>query len=418
MTKGATAPTSVWLRPFMALAYREFRLLWLGQFCQASASWSERVTRSWLAIELTGSAFQLGALELTRGLASLIVGQIGGVLADRYDRRALLVVLQTWTLAFYTVMAWLALSGQLQVWHLYASSVALSLGGAVNQPVRSALVPSLVPESLVINAISLNSIATNATRMAAPILVAGLIQLTGVGGWGYAVNCCLYLLVMLFTQLLRAIEPPDAPERSMAQSFVRGWTFILGHRPVLTQLVIGTGPLTIGFMYQAMLVVYTTDTLKQGAAAYGALYSCAGLGALLGGLTVASLGPVLKRGRLLLIAGFLNGAAMLGMGALGLLPNFPWLILPAVPLLMLAGGSQTTFRSANNGLLLASTPRDLRGRVMSLDEVFRSAGTLLAPLIGLLADLTNAAVAMATIGAGCLIMVAAVWAWQPGIKRL
>jgi MFS family permease len=183
-------------------------------------------------------------------------------------------------------------------------------------------------------------------------------------------------------------------------------------------MVIGTGPLTIGFLYQAMLVVYTTDTLRQGPAAYGALFSCAGLGALLGGLTVASVGPMMKRGRLLLIAGFLNGIAMLGMGALGLLTGVPWLFWLAIPLLMLAGGSQTSFRSANNGLLLANTPRDLRGRVMSLDEVFRSAGTLLAPAVGALADGTNAAVAMATIGTGCLIMVAAVWAWQPGIRKL
>jgi hypothetical protein len=85
---------------------------------------------------------------------------------------------------------------------------------------------------------------------------------------------------------------------------------------------------------------------------------------------------------------------------------------------MLAGGSQTSFRAANNGLLLASTPRELRGRVMSLDEVFRSVGALVAPVVGALADSTSAAVAMAAIGVGCLVVLAGVWAWQPHIHEL
>src|SRR5438477_12287082 len=84
------------LRPFQALAYREFRLLWIGQLCQTSAGFAERVARSWLALDLTGSAFQLGALELTRGLASLMLGMWGGVLADRVEKRTLLMLIQLW----------------------------------------------------------------------------------------------------------------------------------------------------------------------------------------------------------------------------------------------------------------------------------------------------------------------------------
>jgi MFS family permease len=405
-------------RPFQALAYREFRLLWLGQVCQASAGWSERIARSWLALDLTGSAFQIGALELVRGVASLLIGTWGGVLADRFDKRTLLMVVQAWTFSFYVVMAWLALSGNLEVWHLYASAVGLSLSGAVSHPVRASFIPSLVPESLVINALSLNSIATNATRMAAPITVAALIQLTGNGGWGYVVPAALYVLVLMFTASISVIEDREQPQRSMWASLLEGWSFIVHHRPVLTQFVIGFGPLTIGFTYQAMLVVYVTSTLGEGAAAYGALYSCAGLGALAGGMAVASWGAAVRRGPLLIGAGVLNGMALLGMAAVGLLPSWWPLFWFAVPCLMLAGGSQTSFRAANNGLLLASTPRELRGRVMSMDEGFRACGTVLAPVIGALADATSAATAMAAIGAGCLALVASVLAWQPHIRRL
>jgi len=405
-------------RPFQSLAYREFRFLWFGQFAQTSASFGERVTRSWLAIDMTGSAFQLGALELTRGITSLILGMWGGVLADRVDKRALLMLTQTWTLACYAVMTLVALSGRLELWHLYGSAIALALSDAVNQPVRTAFVPSLVPENLLINALSLNSIATNATRMGAPITVAALIQITGNGGWGYAVSAVLYVAVMVTTWLMRQVEAPPAPTGSMMGSFLSGWTFIVGQRPVLTQLIIGVGPLTIGFTYQAMLVAYVKDTLGQQAAAYGALYSFAGLGALLGGLMVASLGASARGGRMLMIAGVLNGVAMIGMGSLGLLPKTWLLFWAAVPFLMMAGGSQTSFRAANNGLLLAATPKEMRGRVMSLDGAFRSFGTLIAPLIGALADGANAAVAMATIGFGSLVFVVGVLLWQPHIRKL
>jgi MFS family permease len=406
------------LRPFQALAYREFRLLWIGQFCQTSAGFAERVTRSWLALTMTGSAFQLGALELTRGLTSLVLGMWGGVLADRVDKRLLLMIIQAWQLACYVVLAALVLAGRLELWHLYASAVALSLADAVNQPVRTAFVPSLVPEPLLINALSLNSIATNATRMGAPITAAALIQVTGNGGWGFVVCALLYLLVMFTTNQMRVTESRSRQHGSMMGSLLGGWAFIAGERAVLTQLIIGFGPLTIGFTYQAMLVAYVKDTLGQEAAAYGALYSFAGLGALVGGLMVASLGPRARGGRMLLITGILNGVAMLGLGALGFLHQSWLLFWAAVPFLMLAGGSQTSFRAANNGLLLRATPSELRGRVMSLDGVFRSAGTLIAPGVGLLADVTTSAVAMAVIGLGSLLVVAAVFAWQPRLRNL
>ncbi len=413
----ATVPTRL-PRIMQALAYREFRLLWMGQLCQASASFAERVTRSWLALDLTGSAFQLGALELTRGVASMILGVWGGVLADRFDKRTLLIVTQLWTFGFYLVMVWLALSGQLQVWHLYASAIGLSLSSAVNQPVRTSLIPSLVPESLVVNALSLNSIATNASRMGIPALAALFIQLSGNGGWGYVVCAVLFGVVVVVTQLIHTEDDRDRTRTSMLRSLVQGWRFALGHRPVLVQLIIGIGPLTIGFMYQGLLVAYTKGTLDLGAAGYGTLYSFAGLGALLGGMAVASRGAGIRRGRLLIGAGLLNGFAMLGMGALGFVPGAWPLFVPAALLLMCAGGSQTSFRAANNGLMLANTPRELRGRVTAFDEMFRSAGTIAAPALGALADLTNPAVGMAAIGIGCLLFVVGVWAWQPHLSRL
>jgi MFS family permease len=406
------------LRVFESLAYREFRLLWLGQLSSTSASFAERVARGWIALDLTGSAFQLGALELVRGVTSLLMGMWGGVLADRVDKRALLIATQCWELSLYVILAGLALTRQLEVWHLYASAVGLSLGSAVNSPVRTSIIPSFVPERLLVNALSLNSIATNASRMGMPALAAIFIQLSGNGGWGYVVCAALYLVVLLVTAMIQAERQVERARESMLKALADGWAYALQHREILVQLVIGVGPLTIGFMYQAMLVAYARDTLAQGAAGFGALYSCAGAGAFLGGIALASRGANVRRGRVLMFTAFLNGSAMLGMGLLGLLPSSWPLFVPAALLLMCAGGSQTTFRAANNGLMLANTPREMRGRISSFDEMFRNVGTIAAPALGWFADLTNPAWAMALIGAGCLAIVALVWAWQPRLHTL
>ena len=106
--------------------------------------WAEQVARNWLTLELTGSALQLGAVNLVRMAPTLALGMWGGVLADRFDKRKLLMAIQTWSLLVYIAMAWVILSGNLQLWHLYASALALSLTIAVNQPVRTAMVPALV----------------------------------------------------------------------------------------------------------------------------------------------------------------------------------------------------------------------------------------------------------------------------------
>jgi MFS family permease len=218
--------------------------------------------------------------------------------------------------------------------------------------------------------------------------------------------------------MISAEAPVERARESMFKALAAGWAYAAHHRAILVQLMIGIGPLTIGFMYQAMLVAYARDTLAQGAAGFGALYSCAGAGAFLGGIALASRGASVRRGRVLLFTGFLNGGAMLGMGVLGLLPNSWPLVLPAALLLMCAGGSQTTFRAANNGLMLANTPREMRGRISSFDEMFRNVGTVAAPALGWFADLTNPAWAMALIGAGCLAVVTLVWAWHPRLHTL
>ena len=408
-------------RPFAALAYREFRLLWLGQLLQSASMWGERIASSVLAFELTGSAFQLGALEAVRGVSSLVFGLAGGVLADRFDRRLILLIIQTWSLVVFAIMTALAFTGVLQLWHLYAGAVGLALGQSVNQPVRTSVIPSLVPARLVLQSMTLNSVAINATRVTTPALLAWLIAATGQGGWGYAVSAVLYLLILVFTAKLRlpSLERAERDEQlSVLRSFGLGLAYAWGHKTLLAQLAIAVGPLALGFSYQAILIVYALQTLGVGAGGFGILFTIAGIGSLAGGLTIASRGSMRRHGWVMVGAGTTYGIGLMGMGAVGLLPvAWPLFLIGAAPL-MLVGASQTSFRAANNTMILLGTPPELRGRVMSLTVVPQGAAAGGALLAGFLAVQFNPAVAMAGIGALCILVVWGVAAMRPALVRL
>ena len=409
-------------RAFVALRFREYRLLWLGQLSQAGTMWAERIARSVIAFELTGSALHLGALEGVRGGASLVFGLWGGVLADRFDRRQLLMLIQAWSLAVFGAMTALAFTGALELWHLYASAVGLALGQAVNQPVRTSLIPSLVPPSLILQSMTLNSIAINATRITTPLLVSVLVAATGQGGWGYAVSAVLYVMILVFTGLMRipdAAKPEKgARDRSIFRSFAEGLAYAWKNKTLLAQLLIAIGPLAFGFSYQAILIVYALQTLAVDATGFGALFTVAGSGALLGGLVIASQGSMRRHGWIMIGSGTAYGAALLAMGAVDLLPGGWPLFWFAVPGLAAVGAAQTAFRAANNSMILMGTPTELRGRVMSLTVLTQGVAAGGALLAGALAAAINPAAAMAGLGALCIAVVWGVTIARPSLMRL
>ena len=414
---GSGKPSSRLRRPFASLVYREFRLLWLGQVAQAGTLWAEQVTRSWLAFELTGSLFQLGAIQGVRSASTLVLGIWGGVLADRFNKKTLLLMTQVWTFTVFTLMAAITLSGNLELWHLYVSAVALSLGNAVNQPVRTSFIPALVPERLLLNALSLNSIAINSSRLGTPIAVGAMIALTGNGGWGYALSAGLYVLMLWFTALISVRDAAKGSrDKSLAHSFAEGITFVAKDRLVLAHILVALGPLAVAFSFQQILVGYATETLSVGVTAFSALFTFAGVGALIGGGTIASRGAVGRQGYVMLGAGLMYGFILLSMGAVHFLPETWPLFWVAVPFLMVIGASQSIFRATNNSLLLKHTPAQLRGRVMGLTVPVQAMTGVAAVMAGAAADVFNPAVAMAGLGAISMAIVLGVAIAQPRLR--
>ncbi|MHB8999507.1 MAG: MFS transporter, partial [Thermoanaerobaculia bacterium] len=195
-------------RTFDAFRYRDFRLLWLGAFTSTSGTWMQTVAQSWIVLSMTGSAFYLGVDAFLATLPMILFSLLGGVVADRFDRRKILLVSQLLQMTFAFVLAGLIASGAVAVWHIFVLSFLTGTVQSIGGPAYQALFPILVPREGVSNAIALNSMQFNLARMIGPVLAA--LALAGAGPVVcFVLNGVSFIPVILS---LLAIRTPFVPE--------------------------------------------------------------------------------------------------------------------------------------------------------------------------------------------------------------
>lgn len=201
--------------PFRALRNRDYRLLWSGQCGHSAALWAETIARSWLIWELTGSATLLATVNLLRALPMLFFGLFAGVVADRFDRRKILIICQSITLVNYLIIATLIATGVIEVWHVLLSAFVMGCSMSFNQPARTALVPSLVKDGELQSAVALNSAALNMSRIIGPAIAGVLIEPIGISGV-YFISAGVHVLTLTTTILMRV---PPVIARATQTSF-------------------------------------------------------------------------------------------------------------------------------------------------------------------------------------------------------
>ena len=359
--------------------------------------WTEQVARNWLTYQMTGSALQLGLVNLIQALPIVGLGLWGGVLTDRFDKRRLLLIIQVWNLILYTVMAWVVLTGNLELWHLYASSFAVAMGMAVDGPLRTSTIPTLVPPQRLINALSLNGIAINGTRL---LLPAGVGLALGVTSPGWAYTALAFVFVGNLV-LSAKLELPTVHGRERGHSMLaelwEGLRFAGSNADVLSVLTVAVGLQGIGFASRALIPVFAAEKLGAGPAAYGVLLSADGAGAVLFGLVLASVGLGHRKGLMMVAFSVLNAG---GIMILGWVPG----VMIAVLISMSIGGTSTVFRSASNSLLLENTPPHMRGRVMSINGLNPGIAPISIAIGGAIAEASNISIAMMVIGGTSLVL--------------
>ncbi|HEU0075438.1 MAG TPA: MFS transporter, partial [Dehalococcoidia bacterium] len=367
---------------FRSLKYRDFRLLWTSTLFTSAGQWFQQITVGWLVWELTGNEFLLGSINGFRALPLLLLAPIGGVAADRVNRKWLLQ--STAILAFFSSAAMMAiiLAGVLQVWHLFAFMLLTGVVWAFNNPVRQSIVPNLVPKHDLMNALALQSAGFNITRILGPAL-AGLI----LANVGRAENFGLQTLayVGVFMMVLPMVVPSvtRAATASVGENLKEGLRYVLSNRTLRTQLMLAFVPTILAFPYMALMPVFATDVYGRDAGAFGVMGSAVGVGAVIGTLTLASLSNVERRGMVMLAAILLLGIALVAFSQtksyeLGLV------------FLAVTGAAQMVYLTTNQTILQIIVPDELRGRVMGIYMLSQGMMPLGGLLGGGLAHFTSA----------------------------
>ncbi len=411
----AGPPTRVHTGLFASFHYSDFRLLWIGQLGWSGANWMEQVARNWLVWELTGSGVALGLVNLFRALPQLFMSLPAGVAADRFNKKYVLMACQSVTMTCYVCLLGLVVAGLIQLWHIYLFSFILGISMAFNQPARNALIPNLVPEQIMLNAFALNQVAMNFMRVIAPG-IAGLLI-----GW-FDVRAAFVGAVVLFAVVIVAtiiMKAPGAKSVSQTESasgqLLEGIRYVLADKNILVIMVIALAVFTFVMPYNTLMPILADKVLDIGAQGFGLLLSVAGIGALIGGLTIAALGDVRRKGLLYLGATF--GYA-LSVFLLGVSPTLGLGVLLPMFVMLFVGAGQAIFMTAGNVALMAHAPEELRGRILSVYNLDRGLMPLGSAGGGALADWLSAPTALMLMGGTAAAMIAVVGAVSGRIRRI
>lgn len=382
---------------FSSLRHRDFRFLWASTFLFSSGNWIQQITLSWLIFDRTGNPFFVGAINGARSVPFLFAGPISGVLADRMDRRKLLMMNQTWLAAVVLVFAVLVSTGKVQTWHMFAFSFLSGTGFAINNPLRQTLTANVVPHEELGNAIALNSAAFNVNRVLGPALGGVLIAAFGPGT-NFFIQASSYMLValMVIPMHIQRQDLSSAGRTSALGALGEGLAYVKRQQTILALIIIATVPAFFVMPFTTgLMAVYAKDVVHTDAKGLGYLLAVFGAGGFAGALTLASFESRRRLGPLQVVAGVSAGLALFAVSrsrTLGL----------ALPFLAAEGASQLLFSAINTTHLQTLIPDSMRGRVMSIYMVNVGLAPLGALVAGALADFYGADTAML---AGGLITV-------------
>jgi MFS family permease len=343
---------------FASLRHRNFRLFFSGQLISLIGTWMQAMTLSWLVLVLTGSAFYLGLVGALQTLPILLFSFFAGVVADRTNKYRLLFLTQGTAMVLAFVLGVLVAEAVLKLWLLCLLVFLVGSAFAFDIPVRQAFIVELVGKADLPNAIALNSSLFNATRVAGPAIAGILIAKVGMANC-FFLNAASFLAVLLALMLIQLPPARQAPPLPFRQA----WRELLDYLLARPELKVVLGLMTVSSLfampYYVLLPLFARDTLGVGVQGFGLLMAASGLGAFLGGLTLAR-----RLRRRPPLPSFLGGLALFLLGLLGLsfCRNFP-LALGAI---FLVGFGMVTHFSTGNSLLQLNVPDDLRGRLMSL----------------------------------------------------
>jgi MFS family permease len=380
--------------PWQVLKQRDFGLFWASLLFSAVGSQISTVAIAWQIYEITNSPFQLGLAGLFRALPIMLLSIPGGVLADRMDRRLLLIVTQSLAALLALALALLSYFGTVQVWHIYTVTFLSGAVGIFDSPARTALIPALVRPEQLATAYALNITWRQIATLSGPFIGGVIIATVGLSA-SYFIDALSFLSVIFCLALMRARPAPASggKKESPLESIRGGFEFIRDNTAILGLMGMDTCVQFFG-AYRSMMPVFARDILAVGPAGLGALLGVPAFGALAGSAIVLAVGNPKRKGQLIITVTLIYTAGLICFA----LSRSLILSLAIGFFLGLVDAVGETLRDT---LVQLITPDPMRGRVKSFDQVFMSAGTYLGHAqIGTAA--TFLGVSGALVMGGCL----------------
>jgi MFS family permease len=342
-----------------ALRNHDFRLFWSGNFLSNIGTWMQNVAQSWLVLTLTAnSAFWLGVVGFAGSIPFLLFTLFGGVIADRADKRRLLLVTQTAMMILAFILATLTWFKVITVWEVVVLSFLNGMAMAMNAPSYQALVPRLVPREDLTNAIALNSAQFNTSRILGPTLGGYAMALFGMAG-NFFLNGLSFLAVLWALMRIKYPAEEEREHPGLFDSLRQGFSYVRGDAQmhVLVWMTSAVSFLAVPFI--TFIPYFARMQLRVGEAGLGWLLAASGFGAVMGAVTVAASGVIRHRGRVVVIAGFFFYAAIIGF-------CYSHVFALSAAFALVEGYSAILMISCFNIALQHLASDEMRGRVMSI----------------------------------------------------
>lgn len=373
---------------FDAFRHRSFRLLWPANFFSYISRWMQMTLLSWLVLGLTDSPFFVALVGFFGMAPLLLFGVFGGVLADRMNKHKLLLSTQAINLLASLGMIALLLSGRTEFWHAYVAVFITGLGWAFDMPSRRSILPDLIGHSGLTNAMALDSVGMHSSRMLGPTIAGALIALVGVTGGFVAVSACMVIAIGFMAVVnMPARRIAATKSANIIKNLAEGFSYVRGNRVILATIIITVLMNMLLFPYMQMVPVISVHTLDVGPGLMGLLMGADGLGAIIGSMTIASIGNLRYHGRVYLY-GSLAGLVM--CFAFALSQNYG----VALVVLILLGLGTAGFGTMQATIVVLSAREEMRGRALGVISLAIGAGPIGALIIGAIADVSSPATAI------------------------
>jgi MFS family permease len=349
-----------WRRAFTAMSYRNYRLYFWGQIVSLFGTWMQITAQGFLIYELTHSAAYLGLVGFANGIPTWLFMLYAGVVADRFQRRRVMIITQTVMAGLAFVLAFLTFLHWVRAWHIILLTFALGTANAFDAPARQAIVTDLVEDREDLpNAIALNSTMFNGASIIGPA-VAGLIYALLGPGWCFTINGISFFAVIASLAAMTAMPAVSARLAASAWKDIReGIRYTFSHRVILTIMGLMAVTSLFGQAFVNLIPAWTVKVLKGNAATNGLLFSARGVGAMASALFIASLGRFQFKGKLLTFGSYLFPLALLAF-------SLTRSLRPSLIMLVAAGAAAILVFNMANALVQTLVEDQLRGRVMSI----------------------------------------------------